>query len=575
MKAYREKLKLPENEEKLEEYRARQRIHDKNYSNKMKQTESLTEEFNLRNRDRQRRYRERKKNDLKELQDSNYDTISAKSKAIKKAEKALPKNPNKRSEIAAAVAQRNSISILNPVIASVAKPRKGFRDVQDLVIDFYSLDMISRQLPGIRDYVTVKNTEGGKEKVQKRALVMSLADAHLEFKKMFEDKSISFSKFCQLRPSNVDLMCSDIQHSCLCAYCENMKLLLESLSRYTFGLKLELKDLSYKFNCHNENFDCISGVCSECADLYSTMNALVPLTYHDEMLNFKEWQKVNGYMQKVLIQNSTVRNVMDKIVENMVNFKFHYFLKKVQQQVFHNLKQSQDENHATLVVDYAENYTSKVQNEIQSSYFARKQLSLFTCVAYIGNNSIESFLIVNDNTLHSKDQVFVYLKKILKKLKEKYTIDHVSMFSDGCASQFKNRCSLSNLLYAMSDFGVTMNWNFFCTSHGKSAADGIGGTVKRGVHYRVLSDLYEVYTAADFVKCANSFVKKITVFEVDQKEVTDEIPMLQNRWKNYKVIPGTQNFHFFKPSERAGYIYAANSSLLDGLQEIKFVKKSK
>lgn len=100
-------------------------------------------------------------------------------------------------------------------------------------------------------------------------------------------------------------------------------------------------------------------------------------------------------------------------------------------------------------------------------------------------------------------------------------------------------------------------------------------TDKRGVHYRVLSGLYDVYTAADFVQCANSFVKKITVFEVDQKEVTDELPMLEKRWKNYKIIPGTLDFHFFMPSEKEGYICAANSSLLDGLKEIKFVKKTK
>ena len=41
--------------------------------------------------------------------------------------------------------------------------------------------------------------------------------------------------------------------------------------------------------------------------------------------------------------------------------------------------------------------------------------------------------------------------------------------SDGCAGEYKN----------LDDFGVAAEWHFFATSHGKSAAYGIGGTVKR------------------------------------------------------------------------------------------------
>jgi len=29
------------------------------------------------------------------------------------------------------------------------------------------------------------------------------------------------------------------------------------------------------------------------------------------------------------------------------------------------------------------------------------------------------------------------------------------------------------------DFGIEAEWNFFATSHGKSACDGLGGTIKR------------------------------------------------------------------------------------------------
>ena len=38
---------------------------------------------------------------------------------------------------------------------------------------------------------------------------------------------------------------------------------------------------------------------------------------------------------------------------------------------------------------------------------------------------------------------------------------------------------MTNLVYHQDDFGIRAEWHFFATSHGKSACDGIGGTVKR------------------------------------------------------------------------------------------------
>jgi len=46
-------------------------------------------------------------------------------------------------------------------------------------------------------------------------------------------------------------------------------------------------------------------------------------------------------------------------------------------------------------------------------------------------------------------------------------------------SQYKNYKNFSNLCYHEQDFGIKVEWNFFATSHGKSAGDGIGGTVNR------------------------------------------------------------------------------------------------
>ena len=55
----------------------------------------------------------------------------------------------------------------------------------------------------------------------------------------------------------------------------------------------------------------------------------------------------------------------------------------------------------------------------------------------------------------------------------------INIFSDSAASQFKQRYLFSNLYEWQSEFSIQLIWNFFATSHGKGAVDGIGGSVKR------------------------------------------------------------------------------------------------
>ena len=55
----------------------------------------------------------------------------------------------------------------------------------------------------------------------------------------------------------------------------------------------------------------------------------------------------------------------------------------------------------------------------------------------------------------------------------------IHYYSHGTPYQYKNYKGLINLFHHWLDHGIDAVWNFFATSHGKSACDGIGGTVKR------------------------------------------------------------------------------------------------
>ena len=60
-----------------------------------------------------------------------------------------------------------------------------------------------------------------------------------------------------------------------------------------------------------------------------------------------------------------------------------------------------------------------------------------------------------------------------------FQLKKIIYFSDGAASQYKNRKNFSNLCHHELDFGIKAKWHFSATSHGKGACNGLGGTVKR------------------------------------------------------------------------------------------------
>lgn len=68
--------------------------------------------------------------------------------------------------------------------------------------------------------------------------------------------------------------------------------------------------------------------------------------------------------------------------------------------------------------------------------------------------------------------------KVINCVKEEFKeLKTVKVFSDGCASQFKNRYNLSNLCFFLDDFELIGEWHFLATSHGKGAVVGVGGEV--------------------------------------------------------------------------------------------------
>ena len=125
----------------------------------------------------------------------------------------------------------------------------------------------------------------------------------------------------------------------------------------------------------------------------------------------------------------------------------------------------------------------------------------------------------------------------------------VHYFTDGCGGQYKNRYNFMNLCHHESDFGLLAEWNFFATSHGKNACDGLGGTVKRLVTKASLQRPThdQILTPQSMFSYYTSNISGIKFLYVDNEKITLTEGKLKDRMAAARGIPGTRQFHCFVP----------------------------
>ena len=103
-------------------------------------------------------------------------------------------------------------------------------------------------------------------------------------------------------------------------------------------------------------------------------------------------------------------------------------------------------------------------------------------------------------------------------------------FSDGASSQYKNK-NFVNVCQHINDFGISAEWNFFASSHGKNSCDGIGGTTKREVTRASLERPYnnQILMPIDMFKFCQDKITGVKYIFVPAKEI-------QNREEKLKEV---------------------------------------
>ncbi|CAF1608935.1 unnamed protein product, partial [Didymodactylos carnosus] len=358
--------------------------------------------------------------------------------------------------------------------------------------------------------------------------------------------SISKSTFQELRPRFV-LYKSTLAHRiCICVHHENIHLLINALSKHVTGLKAgDLSAFTSMLICDVDDEKCMSSKCIICKNYFKD-HITEKVIDKNVQIGWFQWSNESGRARK---EEFEVDDCVKVLKGKIKSYLWHVFIKHEQSNYFEYIKQNAGDKTVVIQVDYAENFTMDEQNQIQSAHWSKKQLSIFTAYAWCSGSGGDvgfSFGLVSNNTTHDKFSVATCLDVIVNEIKSYVPdVNEIIFFSDGAASQFKNRFLLRYLTYMMDDNAVDISWNFFASSHGKGVVDGIGGTLKRLVWSEMMAGK-RCTSASDFVQICNEKTKTIIVGQITNAQIDVTIAKLSYMFDQTCSVPVIRKLHSIK-----------------------------
>lgn len=188
---------------------------------------------------------------------------------------------------------------------------------------------------------------------------------------------------------------------------------------------------------------------------------------------------------------------------------FESHVKRVSKQYdeIKTLKQNLPKNEMLVQLDFAENYSCRSMEEVQSAYFNQTSVTLHPVVAYFrgSDDTIQhkSIVIVSDEMGHKASTVITFideLQPILKDINDNVATIHY--WSDSPTSRYRNKHIFDLVSNHEQRYGTKARWNYFEVGHGKGPCDGLGGSCKRLADEAMRSGKATIQDATDFYKWA-------------------------------------------------------------------------
>ena len=208
--------------------------------------------------------------------------------------------------------------------------------------------------PGKRDATKVNG-----QNIQTRILTDYMANLHQKYLAENPEHKLSLATFCRMRPKHVRLTRCLGRNVCLCTKHQNMALKLQALRKH--GLDIPQNPETFIKS-----------------DRRTVEKSKIP-----DMIIYPKWKSVTLENKKKKMKVVNIAASRDQFFEEwekeLAAFKVHYEIMTTQYLQTRKLKETLPENEIIIHMDFAENYSCKSANEIQSAYWNTTQYKLKRC----------------------------------------------------------------------------------------------------------------------------------------------------------------------------------------------------
>lgn len=407
--------------------------------------------------------------------------------------------------------------------------------------------------PGKKAYIKLRGF-----KYQKRYLESNLIDLFDKFSSENKNIKTSYATFARCRPAQCVALKMSERNTCACSTHENFNILVKTLHSKNLIAEKSDYQVSRSITCSENRTElCYSRACNNCKTKQIVFNSAK--INSDDTIVFNKWisceeSRISAKTKQPIKVRVTKKQVFEKsIAEVHVYFQnelenymkhVHQFLH--QKNTISTLIDSLGDDECVINVDFSENYTGKCATEVQSAHFgaSKTQMTIHTGVLYM-KNCVKGFATISPNLDHDAVSVFGHVHEILAHFKKQgllAPIKKIHFVSDGPSTQYKNKNIFFLMTLRLSKFFPQfkfITYNYFAAGHGKSAADGIGGSLKRMADSAVLYGI-DICNVDDLV----SFLSKnsnVTVLKVSDAQIK------KNKSPGKIAIPfkGTRHVHQF------------------------------
>lgn len=398
---------------------------------------------------------------------------------------------------------------------------------QKKVEEFLKREDNSKFQPGKKD---AKKDESG-EKRQIYVLTDYLSNLYKKFQAENPDVNISFTSFSRCRPKYILLTSFSSRSSCLCTKHQNAALTIKLLRKEGVDVPVNPE---------------------QAVEIFPTDEILLQTL--PESITWSQWKRIEieekgrkKMVTRVVETNLDKNQFLSNLDKQIREFKSH--IKRVAKQYdeLKTLKQNLPKNEMLVQLDFAENYSCRSMEEVQSAYFNQTSVTLHPIVVYFRDTEEtlqhRSIVIVSDEMGHKASTVVAFLDELQPILKDiNVNVSTIHYWSDSPTSQYRNKHIFNIVANHEERYGTKARWNYFEAGHGKGPCDGLGGSCKRRADEATRSGKATIQDASDFYQWAiNSSMKNVQFKFVSSEICKEREKELQDTL--VKAVKGTMKIH--------------------------------